>query len=61
MELYISENDCIGCGLCADICAETFMMGDDRVAHVAQMPDRDHEECAKEAMLDCPTDAIVMH
>uniref|UniRef100_S0DEW2 4Fe-4S ferredoxin-type domain-containing protein n=1 Tax=termite gut metagenome TaxID=433724 RepID=S0DEW2_9ZZZZ len=60
MRLYIDDAACIGCGVCAGICADSFeMLDDQRHARVMQdPPDRDHVGCVQTAVGDCPTHAI---
>lgn len=61
MNVAIDQDACIGCGICADLCSDTFAMGQDNKAHVLHEPDRSHEACTVEAVRDCPSDAIVVH
>lgn len=58
MRFYVNEN-CIGCGLCTNICPEVFAMSDGGVA-IASGNDvaTEHLERAKEAASSCPVDAI---
>ena len=57
MEVLVNE-ECILCGLCADLCPEVFEMGDER-AHVLENPiPAEQEECCQEAAEECPVDAI---
>jgi len=61
LKVKITE-DCIGCGACADICPEVFVLGDDGFAHVKE-EEAGREELAekiKEAADNCPTEAIVL-
>lgn len=52
--------DCIACGRCVEICPEVFAMGDD-IAQVKVNPvPTDHEDAAREAADECPTDAIII-
>ena len=61
MEVAINQDACIGCGICADLCSDTFELRSDNKAHVKQEPDNSHEACATEAVQDCPTSAIIVH
>ncbi|MDO5028140.1 MAG: ferredoxin [Bacillota bacterium] len=58
MKYFVNE-ECIGCGLCADICAQVFSMTDDGVAVAIDEEVADqYLEAAKEAMDSCPVSAI---
>lgn len=57
MEAYINE-ECIFCGLCADLCPGVFQMAEERaVVTVKEIPP-EQEECCREAAEECPTEAI---
>ncbi len=57
MEICINE-ECIFCGLCADLCPEVFQLGDDRaIVAVDEIPP-EIEDCCREAAEECPTEAI---
>jgi ferredoxin len=53
----VDPNLCIGCGLCAQTCPDTFQLGDDGKSFV-----KDAAGCKKcncqEAMDNCPSHAI---
>ena len=51
----IDKNKCIGCGLCASMCKEVFVMGKDGKAEVKA---RKVLPCVKEAKDSCPVEAI---
>lgn len=58
MKAIIDEDLCTGCGLCADTCPEVFEMNDDKASvKVGIIPD-DSIDCSKEAVLNCPVEAI---
>lgn len=61
MDVSIDYNACVGCGICANLCSDTFRMGGDNKAHVKHEPAANHEACAREAVEDCPTQAILLH
>ncbi len=56
---YFVNDQCIGCGLCANTCPEVFELKDDGLAKAV---DEDVAEAnledAKMAMEGCPVDAI---
>ncbi|HZJ41759.1 MAG TPA: ferredoxin [Patescibacteria group bacterium] len=51
----VDKNKCIGCGLCAGMCPDTFIMDDDNISKVINTEDND---CAKNAKQNCPVGAI---
>ena len=57
----VNKDDCIGCGLCEDICPEVFKMDDEGMAVViVDSISAEAEASAKEAEESCPTDAIII-
>lgn len=58
MRYFVNEN-CIGCGLCTNICPDVFAMSDagTAVASGNDVP-AEHLEKADEAAHSCPVDAI---
>ncbi|MGI6295465.1 MAG: ferredoxin [Armatimonadota bacterium] len=55
------KDDCISCGLCAEICPDVFEMPDDGIAvvKVDVVPDG-LEDQVQEACDSCPTESIVI-
>ena len=51
----VDKNKCIGCGLCVQICGESFEMGDDGKAKVKTQKE---SPCIEEAITSCPVSAI---
>jgi ferredoxin len=51
----INQEKCIGCGMCAGMCPETFIMGANGKAEVVKNKVTD---CAKNAAENCPVEAI---
>lgn len=51
----VDKNKCIGCGLCAGMCPETFHMDLDGKSEVINDAVTD---CAKNAADNCPVEAI---
>ncbi|QNO14620.1 ferredoxin [Alkalicella caledoniensis] len=60
MQAFLNKDDCIGCGLCPQICPEVFEMedGEDKAfAKDVKITD-ELKDSAKEAEEACPVDAI---
>jgi ferredoxin len=57
VRVFVNE-ECILCGLCADMCPEVFAMGDDKSEVIMEEVPPEEEECCREAAENCPTDAI---
>lgn len=58
MKAVVVEDLCTGCGLCADTCSDVFEMKDDKaVVKTDSIPD-DSVNCSKEAVSNCPVEAI---
>ncbi len=51
----VDKEKCIGCGLCANICAEVFEMSNDGKAKVKAQKEI---PCVEEAIESCPVNAI---
>ncbi|MFA6995168.1 MAG: ferredoxin [Patescibacteria group bacterium] len=51
----VDQNKCIGCGLCAGLCPETFSMNLDGKAEVIKTQETPG---AKDAAASCPVEAI---
>ena len=61
MKATVDVDTCTGCGLCVDACPEVFEMSDDDVAVVIANPvPPAAEESCRQAVDDCPTDAIAV-
>ncbi|MFO7612974.1 MAG: ferredoxin [Clostridia bacterium] len=59
MVAKVIKDECIGCGLCEQICPEVFSMDDDGMAvAIAEEIPSASEGCAEEAAESCPTNAI---
>ncbi len=60
MKLFVSEDDCIGCGQCIDTCPEVFDWNEDGT--MAKAIDKDvpatNEDAPNQAKSDCPVEAI---
>ncbi|RPJ11938.1 MAG: ferredoxin [Deltaproteobacteria bacterium] len=58
MRAIVDEENCIGCGLCAETCPEVFELADEKVkTKMDEVPDEFAETC-REAAEDCPVEAI---
>lgn len=53
--ITVDQEACIGCGACASICPDVFIMNDDGKSEVVSQGDL---ECAKNAAQSCPVQAI---
>lgn len=58
MNPSVNPDECIGCGLCEEICPDVFQMGDDGLAHVEEGANCEAAGCCQEAADSCPTGAI---
>lgn len=57
MEARVND-ECIYCGLCADLCPDIFQLADEiAVVAVDSIPEN-FQECCREAAEECPTEAI---
>ena len=57
MHAYVNSN-CIGCGLCPNLCPEVFTMTDEGVAVAKREVGTQTEKTAREAAESCPVNAI---
>lgn len=53
----VDQDKCIGCGLCAGLCPETFVMNADGKSEVVNP---EVTACAKNAAANCPVEAITL-
>ena len=56
MNIKINQDDCIGCGVCSQICPENFKLDED--AGKAEVIGDKVAACAKEAIESCPVGCI---
>ncbi len=54
MSIKVDQEKCVGCGMCAGLCPEVFIMNNDGKSEVIG----DNIDCAKEAAASCPVEAI---
>ncbi len=55
--IKVNQQACIGCGLCASLCPDTFQMNEDYKAEVIAQTDK---KCASKAADNCPVQAITI-
>lgn len=58
MKAQVSEDLCVGCGLCADACPEVFVMEEDKAKVKATPVPESASDCSMKAKEDCPVEAI---
>ena len=58
MKAIIDKESCVGCGLCANMCAEVFQMEDDKAIVIGDSIPDEMLESAKEATSSCPVESI---
>lgn len=51
----VDQNKCIGCGMCAGLCPESFQMNADNKSEVIK---EETSDCVKNAAENCPVGAI---
>ncbi len=56
MSVKVNRDECIGCGVCAQICPDVFELDED--AGKAKVIRPDGAECAQEAADSCPVGCI---
>ncbi len=63
MRVIVDEDTCIGCGRCAEICPEVFVLdGEIAVNELGEETDipSQYEKACKEAAEECPVEAITI-
>lgn len=57
MKVFVKRDDCIGCGMCVDVCPEVFEIGSDGYSDAFGDP-TDNPDQVMEAAEICPVNAI---
>ncbi len=57
MAIVINDEECIGCGTCAELCPDVFEMNEEEEKAKVKAPDSD-ADCVNEAIDSCPVEAI---
>jgi ferredoxin len=60
MRVRIIREECIACGVCADIAPMIFEMGEDAAEVKVEEIPPSKQDAAREAADSCPTEAIVI-
>ena len=58
MKAIIDKEACVGCGLCANMCADVFKMEGDKAEVIGTSIPASLADEAKEAASSCPVEAI---
>ncbi|NOZ20891.1 MAG: ferredoxin [Planctomycetes bacterium] len=58
MKVDVDQEECTGCGLCADTCPDVFELGEETAAVIVDVVPEDLKEDARQAAEDCPVEAI---
>ncbi len=56
MKVYVDQNTCIGCGMCAGIAEEVFRINAEGKAEVCTEGD---EDAVQEVISSCPVEAVI--
>jgi ferredoxin len=61
MKAIVDQDECIGCGVCIEMCPEVFTWNDDEkaVAYTNPVPE-DVQQTCQEAADSCPSEAITI-
>lgn len=59
-EVYIEQEECIGCEACVELCPEVFAFDSDLVKAFVIMSTGGDQKCIDEAIASCPVSCISM-
>jgi len=57
-EVFIEEEECIGCGTCEEMCEEVFRLNEETEKAEVIMPEGGPEDLIQEAIDSCPVECI---
>ena len=58
MKAIVDEEECTGCGLCAEACPEVFELSNDVATVIGDDVPEDAIDTCKQAAEECPVEAI---
>lgn len=58
MKAKVNEDLCVGCGLCADIAPDVFIIKEDKAVVKGGAVPEEAEDSCRRALQDCPVEAI---
>ena len=56
-KLYVDEEECIGCGLCAEIAPDVFQLNEEGISQVIASSEK-LQDSLQEAIDECPAECI---
>ncbi len=59
-EVYIEQEECIGCETCVELCPDVFAFDSDLNKAFVIMPTGGDQKCIDEAIAACPVSCISM-
>jgi ferredoxin len=57
-EVYLVKEECIGCGMCEQLCPEVFRLNPETNVAEVIMPKEGPEDLIQEAIDSCPVECI---
>ena len=58
MKVKVDKDACIGCGFCASVCPEVFVLNENEKAEATAEPTPGTEDAVQDAISGCPVGAI---